>query len=190
MPTSDIDLCTDATPEETKEFLPDANYRFAKYGTVSFHYDLYRVEVTTLRTEEAYVDFRHPREIKFVKSLELDYVRRDFTVNALYLDRSMKVYDFYEGLKDLKTKTLRVIGEPNKRLEEDPLRIIRALRFKLKLDFEIETELSNAIVTNVPLLDNLNQEKVDFEISKMYKIDEEKAQKLLDIYQIKYIKRN
>lgn len=190
MPTSDMDLCSDATPEQTKEFLPEANYRFAKYGTVSFHYDIYRVEVTTLRTEGQYVDFRHPREITFVKSPELDYKRRDFTVNALYLDRDMKVFDFDSGLADLKTKTLKMIGDPLQRIEEDPLRMIRALRFKLKLGFDFDENLEKAIHSKIELLDHLNPEKRDFEIKKMFKFDEEKAMHLLNVYNIKYKQPN
>ena len=62
IPSSDLDLCTDATPDETKEFLPDANYRFSKFGTVSFNYDLYKVEITTLRVEQEYTDSRHPKD--------------------------------------------------------------------------------------------------------------------------------
>ena len=184
--SSDLDLCTDATPEQTREFFPDANYRFSKFGTVSFHYDIYKIEVTTLRTEDDYIDYRHPREIKFVTRIEDDYRRRDFTINALYLDRHMKVYDFAEGLKDLKNHVIRMIGDPTKRIEEDPLRILRALRFKLKLNFTLENCLESAIKNNIHLLNNLNQDKINFEIKKMIKIDEEQALSVLDEYQIKH----
>lgn len=190
IPSSDLDLCTDATPDETKEFLPDANYRFAKFGTVSFNYDLYKVEITTLRVEQEYTDSRHPKEVKFVKNLELDYKRRDFTVNALYLDRNLNVFDYCGGLQDLKSKTLKMIGDPLIRFEEDPLRIVRALRFKLKLNFSLDETLESAIHKKIHLLKNLNQEKLDFEIRKMLKMNQEKAIELLDAYQIDYKTRN
>lgn len=190
IPSADLDLCTDATPEETKEFLPEANYRFAKYGTVSFHYDIYKVEVTTLRVEHEYQDYRHPINIKFVKKIELDYLRRDFTINALYLDPNLNVFDFCDGLSDLKSRTIKMIGDPRLRFTEDPLRILRALRFKLKLNFEIDPHLDQVIKELIPLLDNLNRDKVDFEIRKMLKMDEEKAVELLNKYAIKFEIRN
>lgn len=185
LPTTDLDLCTDATPEETKEFFPDANYRFAKFGTVSFHYDIFKVEVTTLREEDEYVDYRHPKNIRFVTKPELDYKRRDFTINALYLDRHLNVFDFAHGFSDLKNKTIRMIGDPLKRIEEDPLRILRALRFSLKLGFSIEPELENVLKTNVHLLDQLNQDKVLMEVKKIIKVDEENYLSLLQKYNIK-----
>lgn len=190
LPTNDLDLCSDATPDETREFLPEANYRFAKFGTVSFHYDIYKIEVTTLRVEDEYLDSRHPQKIRFVRSVEEDYLRRDFTINALYLDRHMRVYDFCGGLKDLKAKQIRMIGDPQKRIEEDPLRILRALRFKLKLDFEIEESLDEVLKSNLHLLEKLNSDKIDFEIRKMIALDETKAQSLLESYSIKQTKRN
>lgn len=178
--TTDLDVCTDATPEEMKEFLPDGNYRFAKFGTVSFHFDIYKVEVTTLRKEDDYSDFRHPKTIKFVHSPEEDFSRRDFTINALYLDRDLNVYDFTGGLKDLKNKLIKMIGDPRKRIEEDPLRILRALRFKLKLGFELDENLATVIQETLPLLHNLNQDKVKFEIKKMLKVNEVEARVLLE----------
>lgn len=186
IPSSDLDLCTDATPDETKEFLPDANYRFSKFGTVSFNYDLYKVEITTLRVEQEYTDSRHPKDVKFVKKIELDYKRRDFTVNALYLDRNLNVFDYCGGLQDLKSRTLKMIGDPLVRFEEDPLRIVRALRFKLKLNFSLDEKLESAIHEKVHLLKNLNPEKVDFDIRKMLKIDQEKAIELLNNYHIEF----
>lgn len=186
IPSSDLDLCTDATPDETKEFLPDANYRFSKFGTVSFNYDLYKVEITTLRVEQEYTDSRHPKDVKFVKKIELDYKRRDFTVNALYLDRNLNVFDYCGGLQDLKSRTLKMIGDPLVRFEEDPLRIVRALRFKLKLNFSLDEKLESAIHAKVHLLKNLNPEKVDFDIRKMLKIDQEKAIELLNNYHIEF----
>ena len=185
LPSADLDLCSDATPEETREFFPDANYRFEKYGTVSFHFDIYKVEVTTLRKEGDYKDYRHPGQIVFVKTPELDYRRRDFTINALYLDASLNVYDYCDGLKDLKNKKIRMIGDPNLRIKEDPLRILRALRFMLRLDFSLDQSLEHAIVEQVRLLDNLNQDKVEFEVRKMLKIDSEKAISILEYFSIK-----
>ncbi len=186
VPSSDLDLCSDATPEETKEFFPDANYRFAKFGTVSFHYDVYKIEVTTLRVEEGYVDYRHPAQIHFVKKLELDYKRRDFTINALYLDKDMNVYDYAGGLQDLKQRVIRMIGDPVVRINEDPLRIIRALRFQLKLGFKLDESLKIAIQNESHLLGKINQEKVNYEIRKMMKLDEDKTPQLLSQYQIPY----
>lgn len=188
--TTDLDLCTDATPTEMEEFLPDANFRFAKFGTVSFHFDIYKVEVTTLRKEDEYADYRHPKNIKFVTTPEEDFTRRDFTINALYLDRDLNVYDFTDGLKDLKRRKIKMIGDPNKRIIEDPLRILRALRFKVKLGFDLDETLVDAINQHLSLLNNLNQDKVKHEIRKMMKLDEEASKVLLKSFGIPFDEEN
>ena len=162
----DFDFVTDATPEEIKAFLPDADFTFAKFGSVRVKVDGVKVDVTTLRVEEDYEDFRHPGKIRFVKSLEEDYVRRDFTINAIYIDENFEVIDPSHGLDDLKNKTIRFIGDPEKRIKEDPLRILRAKRFANKLGFKIEEKSQKAIEKLSYLLDKLNPDKIKEEERK------------------------
>ena len=162
----DFDFATDATPEEMIKFLPDANDTFAKYGCIKYKGEHGRAEITTFRIEESYDDFRHPNKICFVKSLNEDYKRRDFTINAIYKDINGKIYDPSRGVEDLKNKTLRFIGDPETRIKEDPLRILRAKRFASKLGFEIESESAKAMEKLAYLLEKLNPEKIKEEERK------------------------
>ena len=162
----DFDFATDATPEEMIKFLPDANDTFAKYGCIKYKGEHGRAEITTFRIEESYDDFRHPNKICFVKSLNEDYKRRDFTINAIYKDINGKIYDPSRGVEDLKNKTLRFIGDPETRIKEDPLRILRAKRFASKLGFEIESETAKAMEKLAYLLEKLNPEKIKEEERK------------------------
>ncbi len=163
----DYDFVSDATPEDMKKFLPDANYHFEKYGSVRLKIDGVHVDITTFRSEGEYLDFRHPNSVKYVKTIEEDFVRRDFTINAIYIDEGMKCIDPSGGLIDLKNKVIRFIGDPIKRIKEDPLRILRAERFKEKLNFEIEEKSLEAINKYRYLLDKLNPEKVKEELRKL-----------------------
>ena len=163
----DYDFVSDATPEDMKKFLPEANYHFEKYGSVKVKIDGVHVDITTFRKEEGYLDYRHPSKITYVKSIDEDYVRRDFTINAIYIDKDMKVIDPSGGLIDLKNKTIRFIGDPETRIKDDPLRILRAERFKEKLNFKIEEKSLLAINKYRYLLDKLNPEKIKEELRKL-----------------------
>ena len=163
---SDLDIATDATPEEMKLFLNDVDYTFAKFGSVKVKCYKFSFDVTTFRKESEYRDFRHPGRIEFTRDIKVDALRRDFTINALYLDQNFEVLDLVGGKKDIDDKIIRMIGNPLTRLKEDPLRIVRALRFSYDLDFKIEEELAKAINENVSLLKELNVEKIKQEVSK------------------------
>ncbi|MCQ2798276.1 MAG: hypothetical protein MJ220_00080 [Bacilli bacterium] len=162
----DRDFVTDATPEQEKEFLPNAEYQFAKFGSIKVKVAGIKVDITTLRVEGEYNDHRHPSSITFVKNIEEDYKRRDFTINALYIDEAYQVHDFADGIDDLNAGIIRFIGDPKKRIEEDPLRIIRCERFASALEFEIEDETLKAIEDNRYLLDELNPAKIEEEKRK------------------------
>ena len=166
----DYDFVTDATPDEMKNFLPNANFAFAKFGTIRLKVEGVHVDITTMRIEGEYKDFRHPSKIEFVKDIYQDYKRRDFTINAIYLDEKYNVIDPSGlGIKDLENKLIRFIGEPSKRIQEDPLRIVRAERFEAKLGFKIEDETYLAMKKYRYLLDELNPEKLSEEKRKMNK---------------------
>lgn len=162
----DYDFVSDATPIDMKKFLPEANYHFEKYGSVRIKVDGVHVDITTLRIEEGYSDYRHPSKITYVKEIEKDYVRRDFSINAIYLDEKLNVIDPVHGLDDLKNKVIRFIGDPKTRIKEDPLRILRAERFAKKLNFEIEPKSLEAIEKYRDLLAKINPEKIKEEIRK------------------------
>jgi tRNA nucleotidyltransferase (CCA-adding enzyme) len=128
------------------------------------------IEVTPYRTEAKYSDFRHPDEVKFSSNIEDDLKRRDFTVNAMAmrpLDESPLLKDMFEGIKDIKDKTLRAVGNADDRFTEDPLRMLRAIRFSVQLDFSVSYEVSESILKNADLIKNISQERIRDEFVKI-----------------------
>ncbi len=168
----DFDFATDATPEEMS-FLEGADFAFARFGSISIKIDGMKVDITTLREESDYKDFRHPGKVKFVKDPIFDYQRRDFTINAIYLDKDYHVIDYCGGLVDLKEKVIRFIGDPNKRVKEDPLRILRARRFQKVLGFSLAKDTQRAIEEGEYLLEKLNKDKILLEERKLAQYEEE-----------------
>lgn len=165
----DFDFATPCTPHVVTTLLDLEKYdKYSfKFGTVKAVYDEVEVQITTFRKEDKYLDFRHPSNIKFVKDIEIDSLRRDFTINALYLDYSGKILDFHQGLKDLENRIIRTIGDPSSKIKEDPTRILRAFRFMLKLDFDMDEGLKQAIKDNKDLLSLISKERFKMEYKKM-----------------------
>lgn len=174
----DMDVVSDATPKQMKEFLPDADYTFARFGSVKFKIDDVKFDITTMRKEGQYEDARHPNRVVFCRSIEEDFKRRDFTINGLYMDKDLKIYDFVNGQADLNKKIIKTIGAADKRIKEDPLRIVRALRFSIEFGFSIDEELKNAINNNKDLLNKLNPAKIEEELKKSK--DEKKLRETLN----------
>ena len=166
IPLRDFDLVTDATPEQMNGFLDNADFTFARFGSVKLVFEGYKMDITTFRKEDSYGDFRHPSKIVFIKDMEMDSSRRDFTINAIYIDHNGKTYDFHNGLDDLKNGIIRFIGDPRMRISEDPLRILRAERFAKRLGFSIDKESQEAIDEMRGLLEKLNPEKIKMESKK------------------------
>ncbi len=188
LPLDDMDVVTDAKPDDIKAFLPDASYVFARFGSVSYKSKKkVKFDITTLREEKGYEDARHPDKIHFVNDLSIDVRRRDFTVNALYMNAKLEVIDYVDGQKDLKNHILRMVGNPDIRIKEDPLRIIRALRFSVDYQFKIDAELDKAIRNNISLLDKLNIEKIKQDIKKIKSTDSGAIQAIFEEYNIKHL---
>jgi tRNA nucleotidyltransferase (CCA-adding enzyme) len=125
------------------------------------------VEVTPYRIEAKYSDFRHPDEVKFSDKLEDDLKRRDFTVNAIAMNSKGQVVDLFDGIKDIERKTLRTVGDPDERFKEDALRMLRAVRFSVQLDFSISHETTESILKNSNLIKEISQERIRDEFSKI-----------------------
>jgi putative nucleotidyltransferase with HDIG domain len=125
------------------------------------------IEVTPYRLEAKYTDFRHPDEVKFSNKLEDDLKRRDFTVNALALNAKGHLVDLFDGIKDIKDKTLRAVGNPDERFSEDALRMLRAIRFACQLDFSVAYETTESIVKNAELIKKISAERIHDEFVKM-----------------------
>ena len=186
----DFDVATDASPLEIKEVLSSLNYddSFIKYGVIKLKYQSASFDIASFRKEKGYKDYRHPKQLIFVKKMKEDYKRRDFTINALYMDDRFNIYDFVNGQKDLSNKIIRTVGYSKRRIKEDPLRIFRALRFSLIFNFTIDKKLEHAIYKYSYLVKNLNIQKIKSEIKKVDKNLLFEYKKLLHKYNIdKYI---
>ena len=171
---SDFDFVTDAKPYEVKEFL-DVDLTFSKYGAMSYKYNGTKIDIVTLRKERIYSDFRHPAEIEFINDIKVDYLRRDFTINAIYINEKYEIEDISkQGYEDLINKKLIFIGDPLTRIKEDPLRILRAYRFAYQYDLKIDENTKKLLEDNYYLIENLNKFKVDEENKKCLKMKERK----------------
>jgi len=183
----DWDIATDARPEKIQEIFsafagatadkPATVYE-NEFGTVgvktgSENERLKIVEVTTFRLEGKYTDKRHPDEIKFAKTIEEDLGRRDFTINAIAAEFPISNFQFsniidpFNGQEDLKNRIIRTVGEPSERFNEDALRLMRAVRFAVELDFEIEPKTTEAIKKQAGLLEIIAKERIRDELIKI-----------------------
>jgi len=165
---TDMDAVSDATPEQIIEFLSPIDKSFARFGSLKYKDESgVKFDITTLRKESSYLDNRHPSKIEFVKDLRIDYQRRDFTVNALYMDKDLNVIDYCNGQEDLKNHLIKMIGDPDIRIKEDPLRILRAIRFHLMHNLDIDKDLLKSMNDNFDLLRNITDAKIRSELNKI-----------------------
>lgn len=162
----DWDVTTNATPEQIMPLFEKTVYE-NNFGTVGVVVRETMVEATPYRLEAKYSDFRHPDEVKYSNVLEDDLKRRDFTVNAMALDSKGHITDLFEGLKDIEKKVIRTVGEPEERFSEDALRLLRAVRFSVELDFSISHEVMESIVKNADLIQEISAERIRDEFVKM-----------------------
>jgi len=162
---NDIDIATNATPEQVEKYFNKVIPIGESFGVMQVHANNFQFEVATFRNDSEYLDGRRPKCIAF-SSMEEDALRRDFTINALFYDPiSKKTFDFVNGKKDLENKMLRFVGDPNKRLEEDQLRALRAIRFASKLGFVVEPNSKEAL--RHAILGKLSAERIKSELDKM-----------------------
>lgn len=188
---NDWDVTTNAKPEDVQKIFTDSFYE-NDFGTVGVKTDKGVVEVTTYRTESKYTDKRHPDEVKFAETLEEDLKRRDFTINAMALNlgrSDLQIVDPFGGQKDLKNKIIRAVGDPEERFNEDALRMMRAVRFAIRLDFEIEPKTFRAIQKNAGWLEMIAKERIRDEFVKivMAKEPEKGIELLRETGLLKYI---
>ena len=167
----DWDIATSAKPDEIIKIFPDNVYE-NQFGTVgvktrSEDKRVAVVEVTTFREEGAYSDYRRPDEVKFADNIESDLSRRDFTVNAMAVSINGEIIDLFGGREDIKNKIIKTVGEPEVRFQEDALRLMRAVRFASELEFNIDSQTFNAIITNADLLSKIAGERVRDEFVKI-----------------------
>jgi poly(A) polymerase len=164
----DFDVATSAPPAELLKVFPGAGQVGAHFGVVLVREDGAQVEVATFRSDLAYVDGRRPEGVHFETDPRQDALRRDFTINALFLDPATgEVYDFSGGRDDLNAKLIRAIGDPERRFGEDHLRLLRAVRFAARLNFEIEPVTLRAMQRLAPLIHSVSAERVRDEIGRI-----------------------
>lgn len=168
-PTKGWDFTTSATPEQILSLFPDSFYD-NQFGTVGIKMpdDIY--EITTYRSEKGYKDHRHPDTVIWGKTIEEDLSRRDFTINAIAYD-GKTIVDPFHGQKDMDTKLIRAVGDPEKRFEEDALRMMRAIRIASQLGFQIEQTTNKAITNHAALLVDISKERVRDELLKILTSD-------------------
>ncbi|WP_411827665.1 CCA tRNA nucleotidyltransferase [Luteolibacter sp. AS25] len=163
----DYDIATSATPAEILKLFPRSNEVGAHFGVIITKHEGYYIEIATFRTDGSYKDGRRPDSVTF-STPENDAQRRDFTINGLFEDpESGEVIDYVNGLPDLETRTLRAIGNPASRFQEDALRLLRAVRFSTTLGFPLESETLAAIRGNSHLLGKISMERIRDEFSKI-----------------------
>lgn len=176
---SDWDFTTDAKPEEILKLFPDGFYD-NKFGTVGIaakhlpgvsdeqpdHLEGGIFEITTMRKEGVYKDARHPTEVSWTNKIEEDLARRDFTINALALSEKGMV-DPFGGCQDIEKKVVKAVGDPDKRFQEDALRLMRAIRIATQLGFEIEEKTFQAIKENAGLIREISGERIRDELFKI-----------------------
>ena len=169
----DWDVCTSAKPQEMPDIFADYTIipTGIKHGTVTILSQNNPVEVTTFRSDGRYTDNRHPEDVEFLLDIDGDLARRDFTINAMAYSPKHGLIDLFDGKNDLKNKTLRCVGNPIQRFNEDALRIMRGLRFSAVYNLNIEDETSSAIHQLSKNLDNIARERIWAEVSKLLLAD-------------------
>ncbi len=177
---SDIDIATNMPLDEINKYF-DVVDNGSKYLSITINYKNYSFEVTNFRTDLKYYNHRHPL-VKLVDDYKEDSKRRDFTINALALDKDKTIVDYYNGINDLENKIIRTIGNPDVRFEEDSLRILRGLYLKAKLDFDFDLKTLYAVKAKKNLLSELSLERLSEYYYKLLKIKNDKF--------INFVKKN
>lgn len=190
--SEDIDICTSMKKEQLKKNFHVLEERL---GSCIIEYRDYKFEVTTFRKEIGQKNHRYPEKIVFVETLEEDLMRRDFTINTLCYDSKLKLIDKLNGQADIKQKIIRTVGEADKRINEDALRILRAIRFATILHFQVDKELEQAIMDNKELLKEISYQRKKEELNKIFEIEHSTYGRtllikygLLDVLEIPHLK--
>jgi len=188
MEPADWDITTSAEPELVKSLFSRTVDTGLEHGTVTVMIDKEGYEVTTYRVDGKYEDHRRPKEVCFTKSLKEDLLRRDFTINAMAYNDQEGIIDLYKGQEDLENALIRCVGKAEDRFMEDALRMLRAIRFSAKLDFDIEETTYEAIKSLAYLIEHVSAERIQVELSKtLISKQPDKIRELVNTGLIKHI---
>lgn len=165
---NDYDITTNARPSETINIFKGEKIveTGIKHGTITLIKDKNEYEITTYRIDGTYSDNRRPEFVEFTSDIIKDLKRRDFTINSIAYNHRVGIVDVFDGIKDIERKIIKTVGNADERFEEDGLRIIRAVRFSAKLDFDIEDKTLKSIYKNINLIKNISVERIQEELSK------------------------
>src|SRR5262245_55384917 len=164
----DYDIGTDARPEAVQRLFPRTVAVGAHFGVIIVLEDGFQFEVATFRSDDAYIDGRHPTGVHF-SSPEEDAKRRDFTINGMFYDPvAEEVIDLVGGQADIAARLVRAIGDPAKRVAEDRLRMLRAVRFATALDYQIDNGTWDAVVANAPSINQISAERIRDELVRSF----------------------
>lgn len=185
---NDYDITTNANPNTIIDIFKDFKIikTGIKHGTVGILIDKNIYEITTYRIESEYECNRRPKSVEFTSNIVDDLKRRDFTINAMAYNDKKGLIDKFGGVLDLKNKVIKTVGNPDKRFNEDGLRIIRAIRFSAKLGFNIEEKTLNSIYKNYHIVKNISVERITEEVNKI--IISENPQNIILLYKVRIFK--
>src|SRR5262245_49501997 len=166
--STDYDVATNARPDQVLQLFSNGITVGAQFGVILVPQDGMKVEVATFRSDIGYADGRHPDRVDYSSSPEEDVKRRDFTINGLLMRHdTFEVLDFVNGQADLRAGVIRAIGEPDRRFAEDKLRMLRAVRFAARFEYEIEAETFRAIRRHAKQVEQVSAERIRQELTKM-----------------------
>jgi len=162
----DVDICGNASLDEIRKMFDTYDLSGEEFGIIGIKLDGHTYEYAQFRSDGKYADGRKPETIKIEMSFKEDAARRDFSINALAIDKDGNIIDYFDGQKDIKNKIIRAVGDPEKRFEEDHLRILRAARFAAKLGFTIDKDTKAAAKKLSSHITKLSPERIKDEIIK------------------------
>lgn len=163
--SDDYDICTNALEENLRELF---NVYESNYGSCKIKYQDYKFEITTFRKELNYLNHRKPEQIVYVDSLAEDLKRRDFTINTICMDKDGKIIDLLKAREDLQDKVIKTVGNSEEKIQEDALRILRAIRFATVLNFKLDLELYDSIKKYGYLVKKLSYYRRRQELDKIF----------------------
>lgn len=166
--STDVDVCTNATPKDLKNIFKDGMLPNEEYGSVNVIYNKIRFDITTYRIDVKYENNRHPVEVKYIDNLKDDLLRRDFIINTLCINSNGEFVDLLGARDAIDNKIIKVVGDTDKKIEEDVLRILRAIRFATILNFDLDSDLEEAIKKYGYLLKNLSYFRKKEELEKIF----------------------
>src|SRR5665648_973223 len=162
-----LGCCNGGKIDQVIEVLPEAKVLNEKFGVARIKSEDGNIDIATFRIEGAYSDHRRPDEVEFITSIEEDLRRRDFTVNAIADNPDKVIVDPFGGREDLKARLIKTVGNPSERFEEDPLRMLRAIRLAAELGFDLHKSVYDGILEKKHLIEGLSKERIRNEFEKI-----------------------